>query len=84
MIKVSAARIRSLIAGCMTEMEVTSVLRSHKIRYTFTTETGILSIRIPCRKGSVQVYRTCSRSNPFMVHGIRSNTVYHVPVLYND
>lgn len=84
MIKVSTDRIRSLVSGCITEMEVAAVLRSHKIHYTFTTETGILSIRIPCRKGSVQVYRTCSRSNPFAVHGIRSNTVYHVPVLYND
>lgn len=84
MIKVTAARVRSLVTECKTEMEIAHVLRSHKIRYTFTTETGTLTIRIPCHKGCVRVYRTCSRSAPFMVQGTKSTMVFPVPVLHAD
>ena len=85
MIGISANRVRSLVNDCKTEMDVASILRSHRIKYTFTTETGYLSIRIPCRKGCVRVYRTCDRKNRFMVRGIsRTDMVLPVPVLHND
>ena len=60
-------KIRSVVSGAKTEQDISLLLRSHKIRFAFTTETGFLSIRIPCRKGCVRVYRVCSRSCPFVV-----------------
>ncbi len=67
---VNQNRIRSIIADCKTEADIVSALRSHKIKYTFTTETGPLNIRIPCRKGYIRIYRTCSRSAPFLVRNV--------------
>jgi hypothetical protein len=65
----TAGRIRSIIAGAMTEKDVENSLRAHRIRYTYTTETGYLSIRIPTRSGCVRVYRSASRSAQFLVGG---------------
>ena len=77
--KVTAERIRSIIADCRTEADVVRSLRYHKIKYAFTTETGYMSIRIPCRKGAVRIYRTCSRSAPLRM--ISSSPLpYTVPV----
>ena len=83
-IAVNPARIRSMIAGCRTERDIESLLRSHKIRYTYTTETGYLSIRIPCRKGCIRIYRTCSRSCPFQVRNDSPVPFLPVPVLHNE
>ena len=83
MVMVSAERIRSIVADCKNEMEVAHVLRSHKIRYTFSTTTGTLALCVPYRKGTIRIYRTCSRSAPMMVHTIRSGSVNPVPVLYD-
>ena len=81
MIGITPERIRSLISKCHTEMEVASALRSHKVKYTFTTETGFLALRVPCRKGCIRIYRACSRTAPFMVQAIRSGSVHPVPVI---
>ena len=67
MILVTSDKIRAILNGIKTEQDLIFLLRSHKIRYSFTTETGFLSIRIPCRKGILRVYKTCSRSCPFTV-----------------
>lgn len=64
---VTAARIRSVIAGAMTEKDVELSLRSHRIRYSYDTRSGFLAFRIPSRSGSVIVYRTASRTAPFTV-----------------
>lgn len=77
---VSVSRLRSLISVCRTDPEVVAVLRSHKIRYSYTTETGSLSIKIPCRKGSVRIYRSCSRSAPYMVSAVSPSPFVPVPV----
>lgn len=77
---VSVSRLRSLIADCRTNPDVISVLRSHKIRYSYTTETGTLSIKIQCRTGSVRIYRTCSRSAPYMVSTVSPSPFVPVPV----
>ena len=77
---ITSARVRSLVSDCKTEMEVASVLRSHKIKYSFATDTGFMTIRIPCRKGCVRVYRTCSRSAPFLVRTDNPSPVPHYPV----
>ena len=75
---ITSARVRSLVSDCKTEMEIASVLRSRKIKYSFSTASGFLSIRIPCRKGSIIIYRTCSRSAPFMVKSV--SPVPFIPV----
>lgn len=64
---VTAERIRSMIADCRTEPDVIRVLRSHKVKYSFATDTGYLSIRIPCKKGYIRIYKTCSRSAPMRI-----------------
>lgn len=79
---VNSSRIRSIVADCKTEYDIVLALRSHKIKYTYTTETGILNIRIPYRKGCIRIYRTCSKNTPFMVHTMRS-CVQSIPVIYN-
>lgn len=67
MITITAARIRSAIAGCMTEKDVELSLRRHKIKYSYSTDTGYMSLRVPCRKGAFRIYRSASRSAPFIV-----------------
>lgn len=63
----TADRIRSIASAAGTEKELENLLRSHKIRFDWTTAPGYLAARVPCRSGSVLIYRTCSRSAPFMV-----------------
>ena len=84
MVLVSSDRIRSIIADCRTEADLVSVLRSHKIRYSFATDTGYLSIRIPCRKGYIRVYKACSRSASFIIRSDNPVPVYPVPVLHPE
>ena len=75
---ITSDRIRSVIADCKTEIDIVSTLRAHKIRYSFSTDTGILAIRIPCRKGYIRIYKTCSRSAPFTVR-TESPAPYNYP-----
>lgn len=79
---INTARIRSIIADCTTEADIVSALRSHKVRYTYTTDTGYLNIRIPYRKGCIRIYRTCSKRSPFMVCTMKS-IIPHIPVSYD-
>lgn len=82
----SADRIRSIIAGAMTEKEIEKSLRLHKIKYAYTTSPGYLAIRIPCRSGSVLITRTASRSAPYMVRSAApAGYPYPVPLYsWND
>ena len=70
MTSLTAARVRSVIAGLRTEKDIETALRSHRIRYSYDTTTGFLSFRIPARSGSVRIFRTCSRSCPFQVQTV--------------
>lgn len=54
---ITAARVRSIIADAETEHDVITALRAHGIRYGYSTETGYLHIRIPCRRGYLRVFR---------------------------
>ena len=63
----TADRIRSAIADARTEKDIELLLRAHKIRFSYDTGAGFLAFRIPARTGVVLVYRTASRSAPFMV-----------------
>ena len=85
-ILVNAARIRSAIDGARTEKDVELLLRAHKIRFSYDTAAGFLSFRIPARSGAVMVYRTASRSAPFMVRSAcpAPAVVPVVPVLHPD
>lgn len=64
---VTAARIRSAIDGARTEKDVEKSLRLHRIKYSYDTTSGYMAFRIPARSGAVLVYRTASRSAPFIV-----------------
>ena len=63
----TADRIRSALDGARTEKDIELSLRAHKIRFSYDTGAGFLAFRIPARSGAVLVYRTASRSAPFMV-----------------
>lgn len=77
---ITAERIRSAIAGARTEKDIELLLRAHKIKYRYDTSAGYTAIKIPARSGAVLVYRTCSRSAPFMVRSAAPAAVYPVPV----
>ena len=76
---VNASRIRSLIADARTEKDIEQALRRHRIRYKYDTSAGYMSFRIPARSGPVLVFRTASRTAPFMV---RSAPAASVPVSF--
>jgi hypothetical protein len=76
---VSAERIRSIIAGAMTEKEAADILRRHRIRYEYSTAGGSFHIRIPCRSGAVRIVKTASRSAPLVVRP-SAVTCYPFPV----
>lgn len=67
MIVITSDRIRSIVADCRTEADLVSALRSHKVKYTFSTDIGFTNIKIPCKAGTIRIYRTCSRSAPFRI-----------------
>ena len=81
---VNGDRIRSLIANCYTEKAVSETLRLHKIRHHYTTETGTLSIKVPCRKGSIYITRVVSRSAPYIIRSAPPVPWYKLPTLYNE
>lgn len=87
---INSSRIRNLVSDCKTESDIIRVLRYHKIKYSFTTETGFLSIRIPYKKGIVRVFRVCSRSYPFVIRtekryreSLVSSVPMYIPIVYN-
>jgi hypothetical protein len=63
----TADRIRSALDDARTEKDVELSLRAHKIKFSYDTSAGFMAFRIPARSGVVLVYRTASRSAPFMV-----------------
>lgn len=58
----TADRLRNIAATAATERELENVLRRHKIRFCWTTAPGFLAARVPCRSGSVLIYRAAGRS----------------------
>lgn len=67
MIIITPNRIKSIVADCKTDVDLIANLRRHKIRYGYTTESGFLSVVVPCSTGKVRIYRSASKSNPFKV-----------------
>ena len=77
MIIITPSRIKAIVSECKTDADLVATLRHHKVCYGYTTETGYLSIVIPCSTGKVRVYRTASRSNPFKVIPVSPAKVYY-------
>lgn len=77
MIIITPNRIKDIITECRTDADLIANLRHHKIRYKYTTETGFLSVVIPCSTGKVRVYKTASRSNPFRVVPVMPTPFYY-------
>lgn len=80
MLLITSARVRAIISDCKTEPEIIRKLRAHGIKYRYSTETGYINIRIACKKGTIRIYRTASRSRPFLVR--QDIPVPFVPVKY--
>ena len=75
----TADRIRAIVAGDRTEKDVEISLRMHKIRFSYDTSTGFLAFRVPCRSGSVLIFRTASRSAPVVVRSAPPGYPFPVP-----
>ena len=83
MIIITPNRVKDIVSDCKTDADLIANLRRHKIRYGYTTESGFLSVVIPCSTGKVRVYRTASRSCPFRVVPV-SPTHFYCKTLYNN
>lgn len=78
MIIITPNRIKAIVADCKTDADLTANLRYHKIRFWYTTETGFLSVVVPCSTGKVRIYRTASKSNPFRVAPVLPAPFYYI------
>lgn len=77
-------RIRAMIAGSRTEKDLELALRRHKVKYSYSTDHGFLQFLIPCRAGYIRIYRTCSRSAPFLVSSVPAVPyIAPVPVIHH-
>ena len=77
----TSARIRSVISSARTEKDIEQALRAHRIPYSYSTDGGVLHIRVPVRSGAVRIIRTCSRSAPFQVRqAMPVPDLYPVPI----
>ena len=73
-------RLRDIVSVAATERDLVKSLRRHKIRYTWTTDPGYLAARVICRSGPVLIYRSASRSAPFVIRSAAAPAV-RLPVL---
>lgn len=73
-------RLRDIVSAATTERDLVKSLRRHKIRYTWTTDPGYLAARVICRSGPVLIYRSASRSAPFVIRSAAAPAV-RLPVL---
>ena len=77
MIIITPARIKAIVSECKTDADLVASLRYHRIRFGYTTDTGFLSVVIPCSTGKVRVYKTASRSNPFRIAPVMPTQNYY-------
>lgn len=77
MIIITPNRVRSIIADCKTDVDLIANLRRHKIRYGYSTDSGFLSVIIPCSTGKVRVYRSASKSSPYKVAPVSPTPFYY-------
>jgi len=74
MVIITPNRVKSIISECKTEADLETTLRYHKLKHKYTTETGFLSCVIPCKTGSVRIYKVASKTNPFVVEAVKPQT----------
>ena len=74
---ITANKIKAIVSECKTDADLAATLRYHRIKHRYTTETGFLSVVIPCSTGKVRVYRTASKSNPFRVAPVMPTPFYY-------
>ena len=67
MIAITAARVRSVVNGLYTEKDAAEALRRHRIKYNYSTRSGFLHIVVPCRAGSIMIYRSAAGSAPLVI-----------------
>ena len=79
--KPTSKKIRALLADCCTEEDIIIAFRLHKIRYGFTTETGVLCIKVPTRTGSVRIFHSAARAPRYTADVVPG---YRCPVLHPD
>ena len=72
-------RIRSILKDCRTDADVAATLRSHKVKFKYTTETGFLSVVVPCLTGSVRIVRRASKTAPYTVDSVITAPYYKRP-----
>lgn len=77
MIIITPNRIKAIVSDCKTDADLVANLRHHKIRYGYSTDSGFLSVVVPCSTGKVRIYRTASRSNPFRVAPVAPAPYYY-------
>ena len=77
MIIITKSRVKSIVSECKTDVDLIANLRRHKIRYGYSTDTGFLSVVIPCSTGKVRVYRSASKSNPYKVAPVSPAPFYY-------
>jgi len=65
-IMLTADRVRSIIHGARDDKTVLKRLKAHKIKFNVSKTYGT-TIYIPCRTGKIRIYRSCSRSCPYVV-----------------
>lgn len=74
---INTARIKTLIESARTEKDIECLLRSHRIHYKYDTSEGFTAFRIPAKTGPVLVFRTASRTAPFMVQAAPPRCTVH-------
>lgn len=57
---ITGKRIRRIISDATTDADIISVLRSHNIKYSYSTTGGTLHIQIPGRKGIIRIYNAAT------------------------
>lgn len=57
---ITGKRIRRIISDATTDADIISVLRSHNIKYSYSTAGGTLHIQIPGRKGIIRIYNAAA------------------------
>ena len=83
---ISARRIRRILSDAITDADAVDLLRSHRIRYGYSTAGGVLHILIPTRSGVLRVYRI-EETAPAVITGPGRNPRpywYKAPVLHAD
>jgi len=83
---ITARRIRRILADAITDADAVDLLRSHGIRYGYSTAGGTLHICIPTRTGALRVYRT-EETAPAVITGPGKDPRpfwYRSPVLHAD